>query len=101
MNFMDSNEELTVNLHEVHIHVQRKGRKVITIVSGLERICDINIACKNLKKKLCCGVTIRNTSITNNTSTMIELMGDHSLQIQSFLLDSKLVTQSQIKLHGV
>ena len=74
-------DELDIALHEIHIKVNRKSK----------RQCLTLIVTKNLKKMLGCGATIRDTTI--------ELMGDHGIIVKDYLIQSNIVTESQIKLH--
>ena len=57
---------------------RRRYRKIVTIVSGLDDAKSAAMLCKELKRKLACGGTVRGSTI--------ELQGQHRKKVKEFLL---------------
>ncbi|MFH1240515.1 MAG: translation initiation factor [Candidatus Diapherotrites archaeon] len=57
---------------------KRRFGKLVTIVSGLDESKSADQLCKELKRKLACGGTVRNSEIL--------LQGNHSKKVKAFLL---------------
>lgn len=90
------NDGLTEKQIEIHIRIkQRNGRKCITIIENLNDLkADLEQLSKHFKKTFNCRSTVIKPENT------IELAGDHRESIKNFLINEKLVTTEQIKIHG-
>lgn len=58
--------------------VQRRLRKIVTIVSGIESNSELKELIKTLKRKLACGGTIKGKDI--------ELQGEHKAKVKEILI---------------
>lgn len=89
---------------EIHIKLQqRKGKKYLTFIEGLYEINNMNNIekekfidhiNKQLKKKFNCGSSIKKPEF------IIQLHGDHREEIKKYLIEKKIVSTDQIKIHG-
>lgn len=101
---MDIEKELDKRHLEIHIKIQkRNGRKYWTFIEGLDKIdlppnktvdSFLEDILKKLKKLLNCGANIE------KPDNIIKLMGDHRSEIKQFLMNLKIVSDDQIKMHG-
>jgi len=88
--FGDTKNKLT---SFVHIRVQqRTQRQYITTIQNLPTLIDLKKLLKILKKKFCCNGTIEENAII--------LQGDQRTNVANYLLNEKLCTRSEIKVHG-
>ncbi len=91
-----SNEEVTVT---VHLHVyQRNARQRITVLSGLPDVLNLQLLQKNIKKKFCCGGTIKVAE--NGVDKSLQFTGDQRQEIAKFLVDEGIAEEENISIHG-
>lgn len=95
--------EILVFIH-IRVH-QRNGRKCITTVENLESFnLDksetkfLEKVSKKLRKKFSCGATVKDSS--DGYSKVIQLSGDNREKIKQFLIDCKICSEEDIKMHG-
>mmetsp|Transcript_23247 Transcript_23247/g.65280 ORF Transcript_23247/g.65280 Transcript_23247/m.65280 type:complete len:128 (+) Transcript_23247:34-417(+) len=82
----------------VHIRVQqRNGRKSLTTVQGINPKIDQKKVLKGFKKEFCCNGTVVEDS---EFGEVIQLQGDQRQNVQTFLVQEKLVKKDNIKVHG-
>ena len=105
MEHVQNNLEKDLNELQLEIHIsikKRNGRKCITTVEGLDKVerpnkMELKKFLKKvttmLKKKFVCGASI-------SGENAIVLSGDHRDKIKEFLLEYKMATEEQIKIHG-
>jgi len=103
-NHLNIEKDLDTRHLEIHIKIQkRNGRKSWTFVEGLDKLelpanknMDLFLEeiAKKFKKTFNCGANIK------KPENVIQLMGDHRENIRQFLINSKLVNDDQIKMHG-
>lgn len=58
--------------------IQRRFRKLVTIVTGIQSENELKELAKTLKKKLACGGTVKGKDI--------ELQGDHKAKVKEILV---------------
>ncbi|MBI4045090.1 MAG: stress response translation initiation inhibitor YciH [Candidatus Diapherotrites archaeon] len=58
--------------------IQRRFRKLVTIVTGIQSENELKELAKTLKKKLACGGTVKDREI--------ELQGDHKAKVKEILV---------------
>ena len=91
--------QLMDNKHDIHIRVAKRGnRSYLTTVEnitglGLNDLEKEKLA-TTLKKMLKCGGSYV------KADDLLKLSGDHRADIKKFLVEKKLCTDEQIKLHG-
>ena len=91
-------DEATANKNIVHIRIQqRKKTKAVTIVQGLPPKLKLEQVMKYFKKTFC-----TNGSIIEDPSygRILQVQGDQRRPIAEFLVQQKIVTQDQIRIHG-
>ncbi|KAL3320159.1 putative RNA-binding protein eif1AD [Cichlidogyrus casuarinus] len=82
----------------VHIRIQqRSGKKTITSVEGIDPKFCLETLLKVWKSKFSC-----NGSVTDHPTygQVIQLQGDQRDNIESFLVDYKIVDKKSVKKHG-
>lgn len=85
---------------DIHIRIkQRNGRKCISIITGLNKVPNMNKSSleqlvKKFRKKFSCSVAIKDDGNT------VELQGDHRLKIQNELINLGICKSDDIKIHG-
>ncbi|GKT37079.1 Eukaryotic translation initiation factor SUI1 like protein [Aduncisulcus paluster] len=86
----------------VHIHMkQRKSRKYVTIVKGINPRFDFSLILKEFKKKSGCnGVVMEKNNDAGEMWKEIHLQGDHRFSMKAFLLENGLAKKERIKVHG-
>ena len=95
---------------KIHVRVQqRNGRKCTTSIEGLHLIpfpgdkfkgIDFKKILRNMKRNFKCNGATRHDKKSN--TTVIQLQGDQSKNIQSWLVDfANLCKDDQIVIHGV
>ena len=92
-------DDPAISSNGVHIRIKKRTmRKFITIVEGLHQIFtdkdDLERFAKKLRKTLNCAVSIDKE--TNN----LTIQGDHRETIKKMLVDYKIVSEDNIKIHG-
>ncbi|KAL6624059.1 hypothetical protein PIROE2DRAFT_66900 [Piromyces sp. E2] len=98
--FADTGEEETQTKSFDYIHIriqQRNGRKTLTTITGLPKEISQKKILKEFKKVFACNGTIVENE---DYGQVIQLQGDHRLKVQQFLVDEKIATKSQVKIHG-
>ncbi|MCK4883689.1 MAG: stress response translation initiation inhibitor YciH [Candidatus Diapherotrites archaeon] len=58
--------------------IRRKFRKFVTQVNGFDKQTNVEEICKELKRKLACGGTVKDDRI--------ELQGNHSIKVKEILI---------------
>jgi len=104
---VNTNMELELDKRQLEIHIKiqkRNGRKCWTIVEGLDKLelpsnlktMDdfLDAITRKFKKSFNCGATVK------KPENAVHLNGDHRDVIKKFLIETKLVNEDQIKLHG-
>lgn len=67
----------------IHINIWRKGRKKVTLISGIEKDIDYKKILKYLKKHLATAGKINTDKVTKEP--LILLFGDHREEMREFL----------------
>lgn len=75
--------------------VQRNARKRVTTISGLPENLDFDKVIKVLKKSLNCSGTIK-----EDDGKHLQLSGDQRQAVAQFLVEQKICTSKEIKIHG-
>ena len=93
-NFNSSNpfeEELVASTSKVHLRLTpRKGRKYITLITGLDDDVDLPALNKALKKALSCNGTVLEDRV-------LQLSGDQRAAVAMFLVDGGYSTRDRIR----
>lgn len=84
---------------DIHIRIQqRNARKCITIVQGLPEKLNMKKVLQYFKRNFCCNGSI----VEDETAgKVLQLQGDQRKVIQDFLIEQKICTKDQVKIHGV
>eukprot|EP00923_Selenidium_pygospionis_P025919 GHVN01045868.1.p1 GENE.GHVN01045868.1~~GHVN01045868.1.p1 ORF type:complete len:122 (+),score=6.83 GHVN01045868.1:137-502(+) len=84
-----------------YIHIrnqQRKGRKSLTTVQGLDtKKYDAKRILAHFKKTFSCNGTV---VITEDLGPVLQLSGDQRTNVADFLVNEGLVSREQVKIHG-
>lgn len=73
-------EEIAKETQKIKTRVlQRRFKKLVTVISGFEKGTDVKELSKILKKKLACGGTFKGNEI--------ELQGDHKKKAKEILIE--------------
>lgn len=82
----------------IHLRVQqRNGRKTLTTIQGIPAELDQKKLLKAFKKVFACNGTIVED---DELGEVIQLQGDHRAKVQQFLVEERICTKDQIKVHG-
>lgn len=90
-------------LHEqenkiIHIRAQqRKKRKAITTIEGINSSVDLKKLLKAFKKEFGCNGTIVNDE---ELGDVIQLQGDQRKGVFDFLISSNIAEEKELKMHG-
>lgn len=85
-------------LDSVHIRIQqRTGKKVITIIQGLDSKISHKDLIKKFKTMYACGGHIAQDK---EFGEVIQLTGDQRFKVRDYLLDNSLVEADKVELHG-
>jgi translation initiation factor 1 len=85
-------------LDSVHIRIQqRTGKKVITIIQGLDAKIPRKDLIKKFKTMYACGGHI---SYDEEFGEVIQLTGDQRFNVRDYLIDNSLVEADKVELHG-
>lgn len=96
MDFFDNDSKFK----EIHIRVyQRKSRKYITTIEGMDSDLNFKKIIKCMKKTFSCNGTIK-MDPKNERLKIIQLAGDQRDDVKDFLLRNELASIEQIKIHG-
>ena len=84
---------------DIHIRIQqRNSRKCITIVQGLPKKLNMKKVLQYFKRNFCCNGSI----VEDETAgKVLQLQGDQRKVIHDFLIEQKICTKDQVKIHGV
>jgi len=83
----------------VHIRVQqRKGRKCVTSVEGLDKRLNFNRVNKEFQKRWGCNGTVLDVK---EMGKVILLQGNWSENIKQFLLEERLASEANLKIHAL
>ncbi|KAI3633995.1 hypothetical protein MIR68_004686 [Amoeboaphelidium protococcarum] len=96
---LESQEDATASSTSIiHLRIQqRNGRKTLTTITGLPSDLDQKKLLKAFKKVFACNGTIIEDE---ELGEVIQLQGDHRAKVQQFLVEEKIATKDQIKVHG-
>lgn len=100
VNFDDDNDD---ELKQVFVHLrvfQRKTRKYITTIEGLEESINLKKIMKYMRKTYNCNGNIKNVEKGDVTTKVIQLQGDKREDIKKFLISENIVPEKLIKVHG-
>mmetsp|Transcript_8955 Transcript_8955/g.26895 ORF Transcript_8955/g.26895 Transcript_8955/m.26895 type:complete len:113 (-) Transcript_8955:252-590(-) len=83
----------------VHIRLQqRNGRKSLTTVQGLDEKINLQRLTKEFKKGFNCnGCVVDDKEL----GRVIQLQGDQRENVKKFIVDEKLASKKNIKVHGI
>ena len=85
-------------LDVVHIRIQqRNGKKVITIIQGLDNKIPKKELIKKFKTLFACGGNINSDE---EYGDVIQLTGDQRLKVRDYLVDNNLVEAENVEIHG-
>ncbi|MEW5308195.1 MAG: hypothetical protein WDW38_000172 [Sanguina aurantia] len=91
-------EDIDDSTDYVHVRIQqRNGKKSLTTIQGLKVEFDYKKVLKALKKEFCCNGSVVDDAELGN---VIQLQGDQRKNVQTFLIQEKLVKKDMIKIHG-
>ena len=91
-------ESIVEGKQEVHIRIQqRNGRKCLTLVQGLPPKLDQQKVLRYFKHKFCCNGKILEDE---KAGKVMQMQGDQRNNVLDFLVNEKIVTKDQIKVHG-
>ncbi|KAJ9054559.1 Eukaryotic translation initiation factor eIF-1, variant 2 [Entomophthora muscae] len=76
---------------------QRNGRKTLTTLQGLPKEFDQKRLLKHFKKDFACNGNIVDDE---EMGEVIQLQGDQRTKIHDFLIQQKIATKAQVKVHG-
>ncbi len=88
---------------DIHLRiVQRKSRKYLTTIEGLDlTTIDVKSMMSKLKKSFFCSGAVKHKVPEDDTSELIvQLSGDQRENVKKFLISEKLAQEVQIKIHG-
>jgi translation initiation factor 1 len=93
----DNNNQLQM-LDNVHIRIQqRTGKKMITIIQGLDSKIPKKELIKKFKTMFACGGNINSDE---EYGDVIQLTGDQRLKVRDYLVDNNVVEADNIEIHG-
>lgn len=102
-NFENSNTQTNIPL-DIHIYVNQRGRKNITIIQGLnmDKKTMKELSSKLRKKLSCsCSVKEKTNKKTNETYYILKLSGDKRYDVKEFFENKEIVnTNDKITIHG-
>jgi translation initiation factor 1 len=85
-------------LDSVHIRIQqRTGKKVITVIQGLDAKVPRKELIKKFKTMYACGGHIADDA---EFGEVIQLTGDQRFKVRDYLVDSNLVEADKVEIHG-
>ena len=85
-------------LDSVHIRIQqRNGKKVITIIQGLDASIPRKELIKKFKTMYACGGHIAEDE---EFGEVIQLTGDQRFKVRDYLVDNGLVESDKVEIHG-
>lgn len=85
-------------LDSVHIRIQqRTGKKVITIIQGLDAKVPRKELIKKFKTMYACGGHIAHDE---EFGEVIQLTGDQRFKVRDYLIDTGLVESDKVEIHG-
>ncbi len=85
-------------LDTVHIRIQqRNGKKVITIIQGLDAKIPRKVLIKKFKTMYACGGHIAQDA---EFGEVIQLTGDQRLKVRDYLVANGMVEAQNIEIHG-
>ena len=85
-------------LDSVHIRIQqRTGKKVITIIQGLDAKIPRKDLIKKFKTMYACGGHIADDE---EFGEVIQLTGDQRFKVRDYLVDNSLVEADKVEIHG-
>lgn len=88
---------------ELHFRVQQRGRKNITIISGIESLgCDLKKLSSKLSSHFSCSCSIKTISDGDDAGKKIfKMSGDHRQEIKEYLLEHEYVDKYDVlTIHG-
>ena len=82
----------------VHVRIQqRSGKKTLTTVQGLAEDTDPKVLIKAMRKALACnGCVVEHAEY----GKVLQLQGDQRDAVGHFMIQSGLVVEKQLKIHG-
>ncbi|CAF1039451.1 unnamed protein product [Adineta steineri] len=82
----------------VHIRIQQRNRgKSVTTIQGIDEKFDKNKLLQEFARKFACGGNIVKHK---EYGEVIQLQGDKRNGVNQFLIDNKMYSDGQIKVHG-
>jgi translation initiation factor 1 len=76
---------------------QRNGRKTLTTIQGLPQELDQKKLLKAFKKVFACNGTIVDDE---EMGQVIQLQGDHRQKVYNFLIEERIASKDDVKVHG-
>jgi translation initiation factor SUI1 len=87
---------------KLHIRIQTSGKRVITLVEGLDPSLDLKNLIKKMKATFSCAVSIHVDE--KSQQNYIKLQGDHRNELRDWLIKEKIVAANEAKerivIHG-
>ena len=97
----DDNGEDELEQKSVHIRVvQRKSRKYITTIEGLNKDLDLSKLARFMRKTFHCQADVFDVKENNIISKIIKLQGDQRDNIKKFFIAEQIIPSNLIKVHG-
>ncbi len=85
-------------LDSVHIRIQqRNGKKVITVIQGLDAKIPRKELIRKFKTMYACGGHI---ATDEEFGEVIQLTGDQRIKVRDYLVDNGLVESDKVEIHG-
>ena len=86
---------------KIHIRMQTNKNRTLTILEGLDDDLDQHRIAKALKRVLSCASSVQ---IDKEGREVIQLQGDHRLNVKDWLIEQQILTEKEAKerlvLHG-
>lgn len=81
----------------IHIRLHKNGKRTLTSISGIPEKYDIITIKKHLIKALSCNGSIQDSTAFGN---VIQFQGDLRQDIKEFLLEEKICSAEDVRVHG-
>lgn len=91
----------TIKTSSDYVHIrnqQRNGKKSITTIVGLDPALNKKAILKAFKKAFNCN---GNVVEDEDVGFVVQIQGDKRKDVQKFLIEEKIVSKNQVKVHGV
>ena len=87
---------------KLHIRIQTSGKRVITLIEGLDETLDLKDIVKKMKATFSCAVSIHLDE--KSQQNYVKLQGDHRNELRDWLVKEKVIAANEAKerivIHG-